>query len=62
MAQAINAISITGPRGPLTIDPKTNNVIQNIYIFEVVNSKNGPELKVLDTIEAVKAPGPGCKL
>ena len=62
LAQAINAISITGPRGPLTIDPKTNNVIQNIYIFEVVNSKNGPELKVLDTIEAVKAPGPGCKL
>ena len=62
LAQAINAISIIGPRGPLTIDPKTNNVIQNIYIFEVVSSKNGPELKVLDTIEAVKAPGPGCKL
>ena len=62
LAQAINAISIIGPRGPLTIDPETNNVIQNIYIFEVVSSKNGPELKVLDTIEAVKAPGPGCKL
>lgn len=62
LAAAINAISITGPRGPLTIDPETNNVIQNIYIFEVVSSKNGPELKVLDTIEAVKAPGPGCKL
>jgi len=62
LAEAINAISITGPRGPLTIDPETNNVIQNIYIFEVVSSKNGPELKVLDTIEAVKAPGPGCKL
>ena len=62
LAEAINAISITGPRGPLTIDPETNNVIQNIYIFEVVSSKNGPELKVLDTIKAVKAPGPGCKL
>ena len=62
LAEAINAVSITGPRGPLTIDPETNNVIQNIYIFEVVKDKNGPELKVLDTIEAVKAPGPGCKL
>ena len=62
LAEAISSISITGPRGPLTIDPKTNNVIQNIYIFEVVGGKNGPELKVLDTIEAVKAPGTGCNL
>ena len=62
LAEAIRTISITGPRGPLTIDPKTNNVIQNIYIFEVVNGEQGPELKVLDTIEAVKAPGEGCNL
>ena len=62
LAEAISSISITGPRGPLTIDPKTNNVIQNIYIFEVVGGENGPELKVLDTIEAVKAPGTGCNL
>ena len=34
----------------------------SIYIFEVVGGKNGPELKVLDTIEAVKAPDAGCSL
>ena len=62
LAEAISSVSIIGPRGPLTIDPRTNNVIQNIYIFEVVNGDQGPELKVLDTIEEVKSPGEGCNL
>ena len=62
LAEAISSVSIIGPRGPLTIDPRTNNVIQNIYIFKVVNGDQGPELKVLDTIEAVKSPGEGCNL
>ena len=46
----------------LTIDKKSNNVIQNIYIFEVVSGDNIPELKILDTIKAVKDPGSGCNL
>ena len=29
---------------------------------EVVNSANGPVLKILDKIEAVKDPGTGCSL
>jgi branched-chain amino acid transport system substrate-binding protein len=62
LADAIRTVSITGPRGPLTIDKNTNNVIQNIYIFEVISGTKGPELKVLDTIEAVKAPGEKCDL
>ncbi len=62
LASAINNISVTGPRGPLTIDKKSNNVIQNIYIFEVVSGDNIPELKILDTIQAVKDPGSGCNL
>lgn len=62
LADAIRTVSITGPRGPLTIDKNTNNVIQNIYIFEVISGSKGPELKVLDTIEAVKAPGKKCDL
>ena len=62
LASAINNISVIGPRGPLTIDKKSNNVIQNIYIFEVVSGDNIPELKILDTIQAVKDPGSGCNL
>ena len=62
LTDAIRRVSITGPRGPLTIDPKTNNVIQNIYIFEVVKGNKGPELKVLDTIKGVRDPGTGCNL
>ena len=33
LAEELSKVSIIGPRGPLTIDPKTNNVIQNMYIF-----------------------------
>jgi len=62
LANAINNISVKGPRGPLTIDKKSNNVVQNIYIFEVVSGDEIPELKILDTIEAVKDPGSGCNL
>jgi branched-chain amino acid transport system substrate-binding protein len=62
LAESLSKVSMIGPRGPLTIDPKTNNVIQNMYIFEVVNSTGGPVLKVLDKIEAVKDPGKGCSL
>ena len=31
---ALSKVSFTGPRGPLKIDPATNNVVQNIYIYE----------------------------
>ena len=62
LAMAISKASIIGPRGPLTIDPKSNNVIQNIYIFEVVEGKSGPELEIIETISSVKDPGTGCSL
>ena len=62
LTAAINNISVIGPRGPLTIDKNSNNVIQNIYIFEVIEGDTMPRLKILDTIEAVKDPGTGCNL
>jgi len=62
LAEKLSKVSILGPRGRLDIDPKTNNVIQNMYVFEVVNSDEGPILKVLDKIEAVKDPGTNCLL
>ena len=47
---------------PKTLIANTLRVIQNIYIFEVIAGKNGPELKVLDTIKGVQAPGKECNL
>jgi branched-chain amino acid transport system substrate-binding protein len=30
----LSKVSFNGPRGPLQIDPATNNVVQNIYVFK----------------------------
>ncbi len=62
MIEALRSITYNGPRGPMRIDPKTNNVIQNIYMVEVVNDGGKPSYKVLDTIENVQDSPNGCKL
>ncbi|MEQ8699225.1 MAG: ABC transporter substrate-binding protein [Bauldia litoralis] len=62
MIEALRSITYNGPRGPMRIDPKTNNVIQNIYMVEVVNDGGKPSYKVLDTIANVQDPPNGCKL
>lgn len=36
IAKALPKVAYTGPRGPLQIDPATNNIVQNVYIFETV--------------------------
>ena len=51
-----------GPRGPFRIDPATNNVIQNVYIFEVQAEDGGFTAVVQDTVTNVKDPPNGCKL
>ncbi len=57
LSKAIAATKIDTPRGPISFDPATNNVIQNIYIREAV--QDGAEIhnKVLATYEAVRDPG-----
>jgi len=59
---ALSKVSFTGPRGPLRIDPATNNVIQNIYIFR--NEFNGKTVdqKILDVVEDVQDEPNGCQL
>ena len=41
LAAAMRATTFDGPRGPFRIDPATNNVIQNVYIFEVQKQGDG---------------------
>ena len=57
LEQAIQAVSFDAPRGPFRFDPKTQNVIQNIYIREVVRAGDRLENKVLATIPNVRDPG-----
>jgi branched-chain amino acid transport system substrate-binding protein len=44
------------PRGPISIDPATRDVIQNIYVQKVVKIGARYGIEVLDTIPAVKDP------
>lgn len=57
LADAVSKVSLTSPRGPVSFDPETNNVIQNIYIREV--RKDGDEFHnyVVATYKNVKDPG-----
>jgi len=57
LSKAIEETKIDTPRGPISFDPDTHNVIQNIYIREAV--KEGSEIhnKVLAKFDAVRDPG-----
>lgn len=61
--KALTSLKIDSPRGPVTIDPRTGNVIQNIYIGEVIKKPDGALAhKILKTYEKVTDPGTGCSL
>jgi branched-chain amino acid transport system substrate-binding protein len=57
LADAVSKVKLMSPRGPVSFDLETNNVIQNIYIREV--RKDGDEFHnyVVATYENVKDPG-----
>ena len=63
LVKAMHNAEFNGPRGPFRIDPKTNNVIQNIYIAEVVADGEGSvRHSILDTIHSVQDERNGCTL
>lgn len=62
MMEAIRKVQYNGPRGPLRIDPKTNNIVQNIYMVEVQEKNGKPTHVVLDTIKDVQDPPGGCNM
>jgi branched-chain amino acid transport system substrate-binding protein len=57
LSKAILETKVDTPRGPISFDPETRNVVQNIYIREAV--KEGSEIhnRVLATYTAVRDPG-----
>lgn len=62
LAAALAKARFTSPRGPIEIDPATNNIVQNIYVFETVPGDGGMTQKILGVIEAVRDPVSGCKM
>ena len=62
IAEQLSKVSYVGPRGPLTIDPATNNVVQNIYVYETAAAGDGLTQKMIGTIGLVRDPANGCTL
>ena len=60
--EAVHSVKIQGTRGPIRIDRKTNNVIQDMYIFETKKIGDKVDFVVLDTIKDVQDAPNGCKL
>jgi branched-chain amino acid transport system substrate-binding protein len=62
LVKALHSVTVKGTRGELKIDPKTNNVIQDIYIYEAKKAGDKVVFTVLDKVPAVQDPPNGCKL
>ncbi|WP_044895882.1 ABC transporter substrate-binding protein [Bacillus alveayuensis] len=57
VVEAISAVEITSPRGPIKFDKETHNIIQDMYIVETIIENGSTENKVIDTIREVADPG-----
>jgi len=56
--KAISQVKFKSPRGDFRFDPDTNNVINTIYIRELVNDAQlGPTNRVITSVADVKDPG-----
>jgi branched-chain amino acid transport system substrate-binding protein len=57
LSKAVAKVNLISPRGPVSFDPATNNVIQNIYVREVRKDGNEFHNYVVATYKDVKDPG-----
>jgi branched-chain amino acid transport system substrate-binding protein len=57
LSDAVGKVKINTPRGPISFDPETNNVIQTIYIREVADIGGKLHNRVLATYNDVRDPG-----
>ena len=60
--KAMHDVQFTGPRGPFRIDPKTNNVIQNIYVARIEEMGDSVGAMIRHTFPNVQDPPNGCAL
>ena len=58
LVDAIKGTSFESPRGPVTIDAQTRDIVQDVYIRKVEKGQDGKLWNVeFDTIKSVKDPG-----
>jgi branched-chain amino acid transport system substrate-binding protein len=62
LVKALHSVSVDGTRGKLRIDPKTNNIIQDLYIYEARKEGGKVDFHVIERLPAVQDPPNGCKL
>ncbi len=53
---AVKGMKWESPRGPISIDPRTRDIVQNVYIRKVEKIDGQPWAKEFETFEAVKDP------
>ncbi|MHB8764913.1 MAG: ABC transporter substrate-binding protein [Deferrisomatales bacterium] len=56
LIEAAKGMAWESPRGPMSIDPRTRDVIQTIYIREVKKVDGKPANVIIDRLEKVKDP------
>lgn len=57
LVDAMKGLTWESPRGPVSIDPETRDIVQNIYIRKVEKMDGEPYNVEFATFEAVKDPG-----
>ena len=53
---AMRGMKWESPRGPISIDPRTRDIVQNVYIRKIERLDGEPWAIELETFEAVKDP------
>jgi len=62
LVAAMGKVRFNGPRGPFRIDPKTHNVIQNIYLSEVQSVAGNATAVVQHGVQLItRWPGAACR-
>ena len=54
--EALKGWKFNSPRGPISIDPETRDIVMNEYLSEVVMKDGRVQQKVIGKIDAVKDP------
>jgi branched-chain amino acid transport system substrate-binding protein len=62
LGAALRQVRFTGPRGELSIDPATNNLVQPVYVYRTVTGEDGMTQAVLAELPAERDPVNGCQM
>jgi branched-chain amino acid transport system substrate-binding protein len=58
----MSKVSFQGPRGDVSIDPETNNIVQPMYVYETVKVQGKLTQKVIAELPSERDATGGCSL